>query len=134
MKKKSAISSFSLLLIFALILAMLLPTYADDINEAETKAAALIKLGLFKGVSESDFDLDRAPTRVEAMVMMIRTLGKEAEALEMGGTHPFTDVPAWADTVIPSGMVCSPGINMGSPGSTSITFQVLSYKAYISAS
>ncbi len=100
MKKKPVIGIFYLLLTLTLILAMFLPTYAADINAAEAKAVALKKLGLFKGVSETDFDLNRAPTRVEAMVMMIRTLGKEAEALEMGGTHPFTDVPAWADKYI----------------------------------
>ena len=100
MKKKPVKGIFSLILILVLIVVMLLPAYAADINAAETKAGALKKLGLFKGVSETDFDLDRAPTRVEAMVMMIRSLGKEAEALQTGGTHPFTDVPEWADKYI----------------------------------
>lgn len=100
MKKKPVKGIFSLILILVLIIVMLLPAYAADINAAETKAGALKKLGLFKGVSETDFDLDRAPTRVEAMVMMIRSLGKEAEALQTGGTHPFTDVPEWADKYI----------------------------------
>lgn len=103
--KKTVKCIFSFMLTLAVILAMLLPAYAAvineaDINAAETQAEALKKLGLFRGVSETDFALDRAPTRIEAMVMLIRTLGKEAEALEMGGTHPFTDVPAWADKYI----------------------------------
>ncbi len=38
---------------------------------AEEQAAALKTLGLFKGVSDTDFDLDRAPTRVEALVILI---------------------------------------------------------------
>jgi len=71
-----------------------------DYTKAEKIASELKKLGIFKGVSDTDFDLDRAPTRVEAVVMLIRFLGKEAEAL--GGTweHPFTDVPEWADNYI----------------------------------
>lgn len=98
--KKTVKCIFSLILALTLILVMVLPTYAADINMAQKKAEALKKLGLFKGVSETDFALDRAPTRIEAMVMLIRTLGKEAEALDAGGKHPFTDVPAWADKYI----------------------------------
>jgi len=100
MKKKPVKAILLLMLTIVMIIVMLLPAYTADINVAEKKAHVLKKLGLFKGVSETDFDLDRAPTRVEAMVMMIRTLGKEAEALEMGGKHPFTDVPDWADKYI----------------------------------
>lgn len=63
----------------------------------ETKAAEQLKaLGLFKGVSDTDFDLERAPSRIEALVMLIRILGKESEALAGSNDHPFTDVPEWA--------------------------------------
>lgn len=86
-------------LALAMCFSMMLPAYAAT-PEAETKAAALKQLGLFMGVSDTDFALDRAPTRVEAMVMLIRSMGKESEALSVGGTHPFTDVPAWADKYI----------------------------------
>ena len=62
----------------------------------------LERLGLFLGVGEdgngfTDFDLDRAPSREEAVTMLVRALGKGAEAAGMEKTHPFTDVPAWAD-------------------------------------
>lgn len=70
---------------------------ARDIALEESMASDLKTLGLFKGVSETDFDLDREPTRVEALVMLIRVLGKEAEAMNGNWTHPFTDVPAWAN-------------------------------------
>lgn len=52
MKKKPVKGIFSLILILVLIIVMLLPAYAADINAAETKAGALKKLGLFKGVSK----------------------------------------------------------------------------------
>ena len=63
-------------------------------------AETLRDLGLFKGVSETNFALDRAPTRIESLVMLIRTLGKESEALSGDYSHPFTDVPAWADKYV----------------------------------
>ena len=68
--------------------------------QEELVARDLQSLGLFKGVSQTDFALDRAPTRTEAIVMLIRVLGKEAEALEKSRRHPFTDVPAWADRYV----------------------------------
>ena len=52
------------------------------------------------GVTENGiilFDLDRTPTRAEAVTMLVRFLGKEEAASKLGKTHPFTDVPAWAD-------------------------------------
>lgn len=67
---------------------------------AETKAQALKGLGLFQGVSNTDFDLYRAPTRTEALVMFIRLIGEEGEATRVSWQHPFIDVPAWADRYV----------------------------------
>ena len=63
-------------------------------------ASGLKALNLFQGVSSTDFDLDRAPTRTEAVVMLIRLLGRQSEAEAFAGTSPFTDVPAWANSYI----------------------------------
>ena len=100
--QKTAKNIFPIILMLALSLAMLMPAYATNIPESETKAAALKELGLFTGMSESEtnFDLDRAPTRTEALVMLIRTLGKESEALSGSWSHPFTDVASWADKYV----------------------------------
>ena len=68
-------------------------------TRTEQLAETLKTLGLFVG-SDRGFELDRAPTRVEEVVMLIRLLGKELEALGGSWTHPFTDVPAWADKYI----------------------------------
>ena len=67
---------------------------------AQTLAEDLKQLNLFMGVSETDFDLERAPTRAEALVMLIRVLGAEKEALNGNWSHPFTDVPMWADKYV----------------------------------
>ncbi|MBR5543216.1 MAG: serine protease [Oscillospiraceae bacterium] len=63
-------------------------------------AEDLKSLGLFRGVSDTDFALSRKPTRVEALVMLIRILGRENDALTKGGKHPFLDVPSWADKYV----------------------------------
>ena len=79
----------------------------------ETEYAAVPRtLGLFRGVSENHLELDRAPTRVEALVMLIRLLGQEDEALAAKHTHPFTDVPAWADDYV--GYAYATGLTKGS--------------------
>lgn len=71
-----------------------------DTAVEEVLAENLKELGLFKGVSDTDFALRRAPDRTEALVMLIRILGKENEAMNGRWTHPFTDVPSWADKFV----------------------------------
>lgn len=61
-----------------------------------TSSADVLKdLGLFQG-SEAGYDLDRAPDRAEAATMMVRLLGKEAEAKTYyeanADKFPFTDL------------------------------------------
>jgi len=86
-------------LALAMCFSMMLSAYAAT-PEAETKAASLKQLGLFMGVSDTDFALDRAPTRVEAVVMLLRAMGEAEAAKAASATHPFTDVPEWANRYI----------------------------------
>lgn len=63
-------------------------------------AASLKTLGLFRGSDTAygeGFDLEKAPTRMEALIMLIRMLGEEKEALSCTAPFPFTDVPDWAE-------------------------------------
>ncbi len=69
-----------------------IPTYTS-------LADALKKLKLFYG-SDVGYELERAPSRLESLVMLIRLLGKEKEALAYTGSHPFTDVPNWASRYV----------------------------------
>lgn len=57
-------------------------------------ADSLHEMGLFQG-TQSGYDLDRTPTRAEAAVMLVRLLGKEAEAKALTYTAPFTDLKGW---------------------------------------
>ncbi|GMQ56948.1 hypothetical protein AN1V17_13420 [Vallitalea sediminicola] len=68
----------------------------DDYNQY---AERLNELGLFKGTSKG-YELDEAPTRTVGAVMLIRLLGKEEEVLNGSYSHPFTDVPSWANNYI----------------------------------
>ena len=76
---------------------------ADD--EAAKAADTLHSLGLFRGRAEDEngnpiYDLGSTSTRAEALVMLIRLLGKEEEALACTASHPFTDVKPWADRYV----------------------------------
>ena len=110
----------SLLLAVALALGLAAPVWAQskrivaDVPDAsltlspgqELEAAQKLNtLGLFQGVGTNadgtpDFDLDRTPTRVEGVVMLVRLLGRDKEGQKGGWTSPFTDVPAWASSYV----------------------------------
>lgn len=95
------------LLMLAVVFCVAMPLCVSA-SEGETRdfsfenglASDLKALGLFSGVSENDFDLERAPSRLEVLVMLIRVLGEEKDALEGDFEHPFTDVPEWADKYV----------------------------------
>lgn len=80
----------------ALLLALLLLTApaAAALTGEEQAAQSLCGLGLFLGTDEG-FELSRTPKRSEALVIMIRLLGKETEALVGGTSTPFSDIPSW---------------------------------------
>ncbi len=87
MRKKLSIV---LALILALSLLAAFPAFAAG-DEATAAADALNALGLFQGTGEG-YELDRAPTRAEALVMLIRLLGRESEAKGFSGDCPLADV------------------------------------------
>lgn len=96
MRKKIMIL-LSLVLILSLIPT---PAYAAS-DEANAAANALYELGLFNGTGTDAngnpvFALDRAPTRSEAITMLVRLLGQEDQAQSKEWTTPFTDVANWA--------------------------------------
>ena len=100
MKKK-----LSCLLLTLLMVVSLMPA-ASAANANATKAAeTLYELGLFRGTGTNPdgtpiFDLDKTPTRNQAVIMLVRLLGKEQEALNGTWDLPFTDV-AKGSTVYP---------------------------------
>jgi hypothetical protein len=92
---------FSVLLVAAIFLILTVPALAAEPSAtAEQMAAELKAWGLFRGVSDQSFDLYRAPTRTEALVMLIRVQDAEEVALAGSWQHPFADVPDWADKYV----------------------------------
>ena len=89
----------SLLLSVLLVLTLTVPALAYDTNTGAEQAEALKELGLFAGTGDG-FELNREATRAEAIVMIIRFMGKEAEAKATPAKSPFTDVPAWAGSYV----------------------------------
>lgn len=88
-----------------------------------TSSADVLKdLGLFQG-TEAGYDLDRAPDRAEAATMMVRLLGKEAEAKSYyeanADKFPFTDLDngyAWAKPYV--AWLYSQGLTSGASATT----------------
>lgn len=98
MKKKLV----SAILVLFMFVGLMTPSAlaVRDLSGPQVKATALKSLGLFQGVSENDFALERAPTRLEALVMFVRMIGEESTALSASWSHSFTDVPSWADQYV----------------------------------
>ncbi|HPV01976.1 MAG TPA: S-layer homology domain-containing protein [Clostridiales bacterium] len=88
----------------ALTIFLSSPAMAAE-SDGQAAAEYLYELGLFRGTGTDStgapvFELDRSPTRAEALVMLLRLMGLEQEALNSGYTHPFTDVSGWNEPYI----------------------------------
>ena len=78
---------------------------ASPCEDAAAMADALHTFGLFSGTGTNAdgtpiYSLEAVPTRQEALVMLIRLLGKESQAQKGEYSHPFADVDAWADPYV----------------------------------
>lgn len=73
--------------------------YSDEVDY-NAMAAALKSLNLFRGSFTGygeGFDLELSPTRLQALIMFIRVLGEEEQALAWTGTTHFTDISKGSD-------------------------------------
>ncbi|MBR5228489.1 MAG: S-layer homology domain-containing protein, partial [Firmicutes bacterium] len=114
----SMLTVFVLLFVFAF--GAMVPVQAAS-KEATISADALYSLGLFSGTgTDADgkpiYELDRAPTRNEAVAMLVRLLGKETEAKAGEWEIPFTDVAAWAKPYV--GYAYAKGLTAGTSATT----------------
>lgn len=67
----------------------------SDAVDYNAMASALKTMHLFRGSFTGygqGFDLEKVPTRLQALIMFIRVLGEEDAALSWSGTIPFTDL------------------------------------------
>ncbi len=86
---KNAKRFFALVLAFAMCMTFALPMAAADTST--DRADKLNLLGLFKG-TDAGYQLEQPSTRIQGIVMLIRLLGKENEALNETRSEPFNDV------------------------------------------
>jgi len=68
------------------------------ITSAKGYEAALKALGLLK--AEEELDYTGGMARIDALVQIVRFMGAEEKALGGSYSHPFKDVPAWADKYV----------------------------------
>ncbi len=94
--RKRLISIFLVICVSVSVFSV--PALAGSLD-ASAAAYDLYSLGLFKG-TDAGFELSRTPTRLEALIMAIRVLGKEKTALNGDWDCPFTDVPLWAEDYV----------------------------------
>ena len=88
--KKRVISCLLAVVLAAGLLAV--PAAASGSSPASTdRADKLVALHLFRGTADG-YKLDNTPTRMQGLVMLIRLLGKEEEALSRKEASPFTDL------------------------------------------
>lgn len=134
--KKNIIKYFTYILIFAVAVSITplrvnaadIPTSTAATSKSYEKAIDLKILGLLANTPDN-FQLNRAPTRVEGAVMLTRLLGIENQVLRGYYKHPFTDVPAWADKYV--GYMYESGLSKGVSSTLFGSSQLLSAKQYV---
>lgn len=88
MKKRS----LSLLVVLAMLIGLLIvPAGAAPSAESVRHADCLNALHLFQGTN-SGYQLENTPTRLQCLIMLIRLIGVEEEALACTKPNPFTDI------------------------------------------
>ncbi|MEG2118916.1 MAG: hypothetical protein RRY53_01075 [Pseudoflavonifractor sp.] len=78
----------------------LTPSTYTDYNEL---AVALKSMGMFKGGDTaygSGFALENVPTRIEGLIMFLRLIGEENQALAVTAPCPFVDAPDWCKSYV----------------------------------
>ena len=106
----------SLALVLFLLMLLALPAMAGEAPIYTDEADALNSLGLFQGTGNG-YELERAPTRAAALVLLVRLLGKEAEAKAYAGDCPLGDVAGrWMAPYV--GWAYAQGITKGTSDTT----------------
>lgn len=97
-------------------------------------AAALKTMHLFQGSFTGygeGYDLEVAPTRLQALIMFIRVLGEEDAALAYTGSTPFTDIAAGTQAEKYVGYAYSKGYTNGYSATTFRPSQTVTASQYM---
>ena len=119
----------TILIASLLLMILTIPGLAATSGESNLEKAVDLKiLGLFNG-TDKGFELERIPTRIEGAAMLLRLLGKEQAAKDQNISHPFTDVPSWADSLI--GYMYQNGLTSGTSATTFGSAEYLTARQYV---
>lgn len=108
-------------------------SYSDAVDY-NAMAGALKTLNLFKGSYTGygqGYDLEVAPTRLQALIMFIRVLGEEEQALSWSGSLPFTDIAAGTQAEKYVGYAYEKGYTNGYSATTFRPSQSISANQYL---
>ena len=97
-------------------------------------AAALKTMHLFQGSFTGygqGYDLEVAPTRMQALIMFIRVLGEEDAALAWSGNTPFTDIAAGTQAAHYVGYAYEKGYTNGFTATTFRPSQTITAQQYV---
>lgn len=75
------------------------PTGGGANEEVTAYADGLKALGLFLG-TDKGYELERTPSRSEAIVLLLRLMGKYDEASAHPANYPYDDVASWANRYV----------------------------------
>ncbi|MBR3569508.1 MAG: phosphodiester glycosidase family protein [Oscillibacter sp.] len=107
---------------------------AGSDSDSVARADKLYSLHLFRGAGVNDdgspvYNLDKVPTRLQGLIMMIRFLGEEEAALACQEDSPFTDVSGEAESYV--SYAYRRGVTNGTTESTFTPGATLSVNAYL---
>ena len=108
-------------------------TYSNE-TDYNAIATALKAMHLFQGSLTgygSGYDLEAAPTRLQALIMFIRVLGEEQAALSWSGTTPFTDIAPGTQAAQYVGYAYEKGYTNGFTATTFRPAQTISANQYL---
>ena len=92
LKRALSLALASVMLLGMMVVGTSAASYKDVDSKDNLEAIEVLKMvGIMTGDDKGNFNPDKMVTRNEMAVVMCNLLG-----LKAGGSHPFTDVPAWA--------------------------------------
>ena len=92
LKRALSLALASVMLLGMMVVGTSAASYKDVDSKDNLESIEVLKMvGIMTGDDKGNFNPDKMVTRNEMAVVMCNLLG-----LKTGGTHPFTDVPAWA--------------------------------------
>ena len=96
LKRALSLAVASVMLLGMMVVGSGAASYTDVDSEDNLEAIGVLEmLDIMTGDDNGDFNPDQMVTRGEMAVIMCKLLG-----LTPGGSHPFTDVPAWASDYV----------------------------------